>query len=394
MKKGSSLMTKDEAHKFSAGVAALRERFELSFRQLSDACGGTKAGVSRATAERLVSGKLNVTHASKIKPLVIQNLHNFLRRRGLTEKEATNQLKSISTGEEFKSMLIPKTTLPLNVQQFFNLRRDPFDPSKSDPRDISEAFTSPALERIAAAVEDALNYQGFTAVIGPVGSGKTQMKKRIVEMVARTNGRMRLLFPDFSEMKRVNSGAVVTYVLESFAQKPRRGLVQSFEQMRRHLEGLNDKGICIALAFDEAHRLNDDELSALKNFWELGTGGYQRFLGVILFGQPLFKSRLDDYKFREIAERVEVIDMPEMTTKYAQEYIAHRLRLAGGDIEKLFERKAIELLAAQAETPLALGNLANAALVKAHRLGERRVLASFIETENGQPRVRAMRRAS
>jgi type II secretory pathway predicted ATPase ExeA len=162
----------------------------------------------------------------------------------------------------------------------------------------------------------------------------------------------------------------------------------------KHLEHLNEQGHRVALAFDEAHRLNDDELSALKNFWELGAGGYQRFLGVLLFGQPLLKSRLDDYRFREIAERIEVIDMPEMTGKYAQEYLAHRLRLAGGDVDKLFERKAIDLLAAQAETPLALGNLANTALLKAHKLGERRVLASFLQSEIGEPRVRAIRRAS
>lgn len=393
MKKASSLMTEDDKRKFCAGVSALRERFDLSLRDLSLACGGTKAGVSKATAERICNGKITIEHASRIKPSVVEHLHSFLRRRNLTEREVTNQLKSISTGEEFKSMIVAKTPLPFPVQQFFNLRRDPFDPSKSDPRDTSEAFTSPALNQIAAAVEDAINYQGFKAVIGPVGSGKTQMKKRIVETVACSNGRMRLLFPDFSDMKRVNSGAVVAYVLESFDKQPRQRLVLAFEQLRRHLGHLNEQGIRVALAFDEAHRLNDDELSALKNFWELGAGGYERFLGLILFGQPLFKSRLDDLKFREIAERIDVIEMPEMTVKYAQDYLAHRLRLAGGDVDKLFERKAVELLAAQAETPLALGNLANAALIKSHKLGERRVLASFIESDR-EPRIRSVRRAS
>ena len=376
-------------------ISAFRRRYQLSYREFSLLCGGSSAQVSKATIGRICNGE-TVGHFSKILPALMSGISTHLKDLNKSTQESEQEMEAIFGKKEKTVMIIPKTTLSFPAQQFFGLRRDAFDPSKSDPRDPSEAFTSPALDRIAAAVEDTINYQGFTAIVGEVGSGKTQMKKRIVEMVARTDGRMRLLFPDFTEMKRVNSGAVVAYVLESFDKQPRQRLVLALEQLRRHLGHLNEHGFRVALAFDEAHRLNDDELSALKIFWELGTGGYQRFLGVVLFGQPLLKSRLDDYKFREIAERVTLIDMPEMTSKYAHEYMAHRLRLAGGDVDKLFERKAIELLASQVKTPLALGNLANAALDKAYRLSQRRVLAAFIESEtsNGQARVRAIRRAS
>jgi hypothetical protein len=40
--------------------------------------------------------------------------------------------------------------------------------------------------------------------------------------------------------------------------------------------------------------MNDEMLTALKNFWELGDGGYNRYLGVIcgvLSPVPLFKPR-------------------------------------------------------------------------------------------------------
>lgn len=103
MKKASSLMTEDDRRKFTKGVLALRERFDLSLRDLSIICGGTKAGVSKATAERICNGKITLEHASRIKPVVIEYLHSFLRRRGLTESEVVNQLKSISTGQEFKT---------------------------------------------------------------------------------------------------------------------------------------------------------------------------------------------------------------------------------------------------------------------------------------------------
>ena len=80
--------------------------------------------------------------------------------------------------------------------------------------------------------------------------------------------------------------------------------------------------------------------------------------------------------------------------KHSYDYLAHRLRLAGGDIEKLFERKAVEHLATQAETPLALGNLAAAALLKAYSLTETKVRAAFIANNDGEPLARTIRRAS
>jgi type II secretory pathway predicted ATPase ExeA len=380
-----------EEKRLGAALAAFAKRFALSTRQLSHVCGGPACGVSKSTTDRLFRGTAGIKLTSERRQCVANHLREFLSRRGLAADAINKEIKLIFPQEGI--VIIPRTPLPFHVQQYFNLRRDPFDPVKSDPRDISESFTTPALDRIIAALEDAINYQGFCAVVGSVGSGKTQLKKRLVEKVNNSNGRTCLLFPDFSEMKRVNSGAVVTFVLESFGQKPRRGLVAAYEQMRQHLAYLSDQGTRVALAFDEAHRLNDEELSALKNFWELSSGGYQRYLGVVLFGQKAFKSRLEDSRFREIAERVEIIDMPGLG-KHSYDYLAHRIRLAGGDIEKIFERKAVDLLAAQVETPLALGNLANLAMLKAHTLGERKVLPAFIDRNGNEPHARSIRRAS
>jgi type II secretory pathway predicted ATPase ExeA len=390
--KQSTLQAVGEAEeiRLGAALASFAKRFDLPTRALSRACGGPAYGVSKSTADRIMRGA-GIRLSPERRAEVANHLRDFLSRRGQTADAINKELLSIfpDGGET----LIVRTPLPCNVQQFFGLRRDPFDPSRSDPRDISEVFTSPPLNRLMETLEDTINYQGFTAILGKPGSGKTQLKKRLVDKVMQSDGRMHLLFPDFSEMKRVNSGAVVSFVLESFEQRPRLGLVAKYDQMRRHLAQLCERGIRVALAFDEAHRLNDEELSALKGFWELGSGGYQRYLGVILFGQPLFKSRIETARFREIAERVEVIDMPGLG-KHSYDYLAHRIRLAGGEMEKLFERKAVEHLATQAETPLALGNLAADALLKAYSLNEKTVRAAFIAKNDGEPSARTIRRAS
>lgn len=386
------MTTRDEELRLGEALAAFAREYELSARALSHVCGGPQAGVSKSTADRLKRGQAGVQLTPERRGLVASNLRDYLIRRGVSASRINQTICSIFPEEV--NILVPRTSLPFSVCEFFGLRRDPFDPVKSDPRSADEAFTTPALDRTLAALEDAVNFQGFAALVGDVGSGKTQLKKRLVQRVLASDGRVRVLFPDFSEMKRVNPSAVVSFVLEHFGQRPRRGLVAAYEQMRSHLAYLSDQGVRVALAFDEAHRLNDEEMSALKNFWELSNGGYQRFLGVVLFGQRSFVSRLEDARFREIAERVEIIEMPGLG-KHSFDYIAHRVRLAGGEAERIFEKKAVERLAAQADTPLALGNLANAALLKAFSMRERKVLAALVAERRGQePSARVIRRAS
>lgn len=288
-------------------------------------------------------------------------------------------------------MITARVELPVDTQLFFNLPLDPFTPA---PRCEAEVFTTRHTDALLKRLEDTVAYQGFVAILGDIGSGKTLLKHRLVERVERSQGRMKILFPQFREMKKVSSAAIVNHILEAYNQKPRRSLVSADTQVTKLLASLNEQGIRLALCFDECHHLNDDTLTALKNFVELGSGGYTRYLGVILLGQNIFKtSRLQDPRFREIAERLTVLEMPAIT-KQAWEYVSHRLTLAGCEPAKLFEKKAVELLAAQASTPLALGNLCNAALIKAHSYQEPKVLAAFIDRPDDEPRVRSMRKVS
>jgi type II secretory pathway predicted ATPase ExeA len=181
-------------------------------------------------------------------------------------------------------------------------------------------------------------------------------------------------------MDKVNAGSIIHFILESFGQKPRIRLILAQKQLEEFLSEMHERGQRVCLGFDECHRLSDVTLTALKNFYELGTGGYDRFLGLVLFGQPQFEKRLYAVNFREIAERLAIVQMPSMS-KFTHEYIAHRLSLVGGNVEELFEKRAIDLIASQVETPLGIGNLANKALLSAYEKGEPKVLARFVEKD-------------
>jgi type II secretory pathway predicted ATPase ExeA len=369
-----------------AGLTGFAHRYDLGARKLSAMVGGTQAGFGFAAAARLLRGVQGIKLQPKSKPLIEAGVTKFLKDRKAPDSLIRAELKAIFEGD-LEPMITPRRVLPFSVQQYFGLKRDPFALS-SDPQDPSEAFSSKDLDRLTSHIEHSIRYQGFTAIVGDVGAGKSFLKARVIDVVDKSKGRLNLIWPKFAEMGRVTSGSIINVILEEFSQQPRKRLVDAQKQLERLLENYSDQGKSVALGFDEAHHLSDDTLSALKNFYELGTRGYERHLGVVLFAQPRFLTRMEDYRFREIAERLEIVEMPPLT-KVAWDYVAHRVSLAGGDADRIFERDAVKRLAARNPRPLGLGNLCNATLIEAFNAQERKVLASFVKSL--EPTVRAGR---
>ena len=108
--------------------------------------------------------------------------------------------------------------------------------------------------------------------------------------------------------------------------------------------------------------------------------GFSRYLGIVLLGQPQFEAELN--KMPEIKERLEVIQMPKFQDS-AIDYLKHRIALVGGDADTLFDTESLEIIARQANTPLALGNVANTALnLTREHAKEKQVFASFLHSES------------
>jgi type II secretory pathway predicted ATPase ExeA len=294
------------------------------------------------------------------------------------------ELRAIFCKPEIEAMITERRELPLEAQQFFGLRRDPFDPL--DPRIIDDVFTTPAIDKVFKKILGAIRSQGFVSIIGEIGDGKSILKKRVNHAVNDSKV-LQLFWPEFFNMDQITSGAIAYWLLRQLVPQERvpQDKISRASALKNVLKTLSDNGVRVALAFDECHRLNDRLIVALKNFWELGSGGFDRYLGVILFGQPSFEYVLGQHK--EIAERCEVIKLPKLSKAAATEYLAHRVDLAGGKLVKLFEPAALSRITKAASTPLALGNVANAGLLEAFSLLEPRVKADYIPETSGDPQV-------
>lgn len=377
-----------EQKRIADGLAEFRKRHNLSIRQMASACSGDSV-ISKSSMDRVCNGVSEIRYLDKLKPQIISNLKDFLARKSYSAKEIETELLTIFTKEEISPMQSTRIYLPRDVQKYFGLSSDPF---RHEPKTANETFTNKQLNSIAEEIEDAINYQGFLAVLGNIGTGKTVMKNRIIETAQQSNGKMRLFFPRFAQMDKVDAGSIVIYLLECFDQRPAQRLVKSQLRLENFLAHLHEQGIRVALGFDECHRLHPKTLTALKNFMELGTGGFDRYLGIVLFGWKTFENRLLEAEFQEIAERIQIIEMPTIE-KCAWDYLKHRFALVSGDIEKLFDKAAVTRLVSQAVTPLTIGNLANAALIKAYTMGESKVSAAFVK-DGSEPVARRLHKVS
>jgi type II secretory pathway predicted ATPase ExeA len=386
-------MNAKEPKPLSPGFAAFRERHQLSIRELSAALGGAAARMSRSTVDRLCRGEAEPRFIERCKPQIIESVTRYLEGKKLTPKQIQTELSSLFTEEV--SMIIHRATLPKAAQKFFGLSRDPFT---GDPRRVDEVFTSRELDALRDKVEDTINYQGFLVVTGDIGSGKTVLKNRVVDLVDASDGRMRLVWPYFLDMEEVSVSGIVSQILRDFDQVVPHDKLARANKLKQVLKHASEEGIRVALAFDECHRLNDKVLTALKNFWEMLGHRYTKYLGIVMFGQPQFEGRLRELKFREICERIEVVRMPTLT-KRAADYLSHRLKVAGGELGALFEPKVVELIARTGATPLQLGNLANQCLLVAFEFGEGKVQVEMLKEKlpalfnDDEPRVRGVRRS-
>lgn len=382
----------DENAAFCRQVGEFCERRCISVRKFAAMCDGGRHRFSATTAYRLINAKdVDDSVIDRMRPVIAAAFATFLEELGLTVSEIEAELSQIFDTEEFLNMIGNRCELTPEAIRFLGLTHDPFDVDHIPGED--EVFTNTAIDAVAGRVRDAILYQRFIAIIGGVGTGKTLLKQRVAaEMEA--DGKARLLYPEFWEMEELTVSNIATAMLADLGQNPKRDKSQRVTQLKVTLTQLQQEGIAVCLVIDEAHRLQDRVLSSLKNFWEMTNGRSSRLLGVVLFGQPAFvEARLRDVKFKEIRERVQIVQMPHMNGSSAA-YIAHRLSIAGSTIDRLFDPKAIERITQAAKTPLTLGNLCNEAMMEAFHKEETRVSIGFDLFKKLGQQVLARRRSA
>jgi general secretion pathway protein A len=183
-----------------------------------------------------------------------------------------------------------------------------------------------------------LNKQGFTAITGEVGSGKTTLINRILEEMDDdvTIGLINFTHNSFGEL---SEWVLMAYGLE-YRDKTRVELYDEFVSflIREYREGRR-----VVLIIDEAQNMEPRVLEELRMLSNVNAQK-DYLLHLIIIGQPELRVTLEKPELRQLTQRISVFyHLGHLSLRETRAYISHRMQVAGGD-ESLFDSEAVELI--------------------------------------------------
>ncbi len=301
-------------------------------------------------------------------------------------------------------MLIRKQKLSQEAKEHFRLKRDPFDMEVECQEDV---FLTPRLRERLDDMESAILRARFIAVAGESGSGKTTLRELIEERLQGQNvkiikiytGGMEESASDGRKLRTSHIEEAIIYAIDPLS-KPKRSPQLRGKQVRSLLI---EYGGPVALVFEEAHRLPLSTFRHLKGLREDNKNGMKIILGVLLIGQTELAQRLSESNpaIREVVQRCELLTLEPLGKNLAA-YIAHRFSRAGIiQADQVFEPAAIDAISRKLTLteersvrsggttsitknttslvyPLAVGNVAIAAMNLAAHMGAPKVTAEIV----------------
>ncbi len=228
------------------------------------------------------------------------------------------------------------------TKKYFKLFRNPFI---DDIQKDSDIFMSEEHRYIEAAMLDAAKHGGFLAVIGEVGSGKSVMRRKVVEQLKK-DGDTIVIYPQMIDKSRVNAASICDAIIMDLSeQKPSMKLEAKTRQVHKLLLERAKQNFRSVLIIEEAHDLHTNTLKYLKRFYEM-EDGYRKLLGIILVGQTELKNLFNEQahiEMREVIRRIQTAEIKGLNGNI-KDYLRLKFKRINAKVEDIFEDGAFTAL--------------------------------------------------
>jgi len=221
-------------------------------------------------------------------------------------------------------------------EAFYGLRERPFDLT-TNPRFL--LLTGKHREALSNLQYGLMSRRGLTLLVGEAGTGKTTLVQATIQGFERQGAKIAYL-----NNPTLTRGEFYEFLAGAFELD--HTAAQSKVQLLRALEAkLGERraaGILSGLILDEVQALPDELLEEVRLLANIETPT-DKLLPIVLAGQPELADRLNQPSLRQLKQRVALrCYLQALDARETAEYIAGRIRVAGGNSVLVFTRQAVE----------------------------------------------------
>lgn len=215
----------------------------------------------------------------------------------------------------------------------------------------------------------------ITLLTGEIGAGKTTLIHHLIDTLAPeiTVGLISNARPGVNDiLRRVGAALGVTTV-------PGADSADQFAAIQDFLLTEHRAGRRVLLIIDEAQNLTRDALEDLRMLTNINAGR-DEVLQLLLAGQPELRAMVRRPDLVQFAQRVAAsYHLPKLDLAAAADYIATRLRIAGGQPGVFSRQAAAAVHAASGGTPRLMNQLCDLALTYAYAQKQPMVTRATVE---------------
>ncbi len=250
--------------------------------------------------------------------------------------------------------------------EFYGLREKPFALSP-DPRYLFLADSHrEALAHLLYGIEHG---EGFIAITGEVGTGKTTLCRTLLQRIEPGTEVAFIFNPQLSALELLQAiNAELGLATDGLGRR------ELMEQLNRFLLAKKAEGRRVLLLIDEAQNLAPDTLEQVRLLSNLETDT-SKLIQIILIGQPELDAMLESPNLRQLRQRISVRwRLAPLGATETRDYVRHRLRIAAGAPREIFPELALrELHRRSRGIPRLVNLLSDRALLAGYGSGARTI---------------------
>ncbi len=241
---------------------------------------------------------------------------------------------------------------------FFGLKERPFS-LLPDPEFI---YWSPQHNRAFLVLEyGVMSKAPITLITGEIGAGKTTLVQKLLSQM-QDDTTIGLI-----SNAQGGRGELIQWTLNALHVEvdPHTSYVQMFQALQDFLLEEYSAGRGVVLIFDEAQNLSLEGLEELRMLTNINSNK-DVLVQLILVGQPELRDMVRNPNMKQLAQRIAAnFHLSAMSARTTIEYIAHRLRTAGGSGQEFTQQACLRVFKETNGVPRLVNQLCDFAMLYA-----------------------------